>query len=148
MKNELPLSKEEFKYIYSKVPRLTVELLLVDTKKRIYLTLRDIEPCRGKWNLPGGTVHFGENLEQAVKRIAKREIGIEVLSTTMVGYIEYPSHYMHGLDHPVGLVFKIDKYAGAINLNKEAARGDWFYHLPKQIHADQDKFLVMNSYIN
>lgn len=80
-KNEYPLTKEEFDSIYSKVPRLTVELVIKDGDK-ILLTKRSIEPCRGLWHLPGGTVYFGESLLDAVKRIAKKELSIDVLEAT------------------------------------------------------------------
>lgn len=78
MLNDNPLSQEEFWNIYKKVPRLTVEIIIKD-KRGILLTLRNIEPCKNLWHLPGGTVRFGEKLIDAVKRIANRELGIEVL---------------------------------------------------------------------
>jgi ADP-ribose pyrophosphatase YjhB (NUDIX family) len=147
MSKDLPFTKQEFDAIYSKVPRLTVEVLLIDKTKGTYMTLRDIEPCKGQWHLPGGTVFFGESLENAVNRIAKREIGIEVLASSLVGYIEYPSHYQKQIDHPVGLVFKVDKFSGQLITNNEASKGKWFLKLPNPTHADQDVFLVKHKYL-
>lgn len=143
----MPLSKQEFDAIYSKVPRLTVEVLIYDPVKGTYLTLRDIEPCKGQWHLPGGTVFFGENIMNAVKRVSKREVGIDVLSASLVGYIEYPSHYKRGTGYPVGLVFLVSKFRGQMTINHEASKGEWFTNLPRQIHPDQDHFLVKHNYL-
>lgn len=140
MPNEHPLSQEEFNYIYGKVPRLTVEIIL-KTEKGVFLTLRNIEPCKGLWHLPGGTVRFGERLTDAVHRIAKRELGINVIAAKQIGYIEYPSHYEKGLDSPVGIAFAVTKYDGDLKTNNEASKSGWFQTLPSQIHKEQKDFL-------
>lgn len=134
------LSADEFRSIYSKVPRLTVEIVL-RSDDGVLLTLRDIEPCKGLWHLPGGTVRFGEKLTEAVRRIARRELGIEVGATRLLGYIEYPSHYENGLDSPVGIAFEITGYAGRVQVNGEASRFGWFADLPTEMHREQTEFL-------
>jgi ADP-ribose pyrophosphatase YjhB (NUDIX family) len=138
-----PLSQEEFNTIYKKVPRLTVEII-VQGDKGVYLTLRDIEPCKGLWHLPGGTVRFGEPLRDAVARIAKRELGIEVQTSALLGYIEYPSHYLNGLDSPVGIAFSIESYTGEIKTNHESKESGWFNSLPHNMHQEQIDFLKKN----
>ena len=141
-----PLSPSEFEAIYHKVPRLTVEIIL-QNDGAVFLTKRAIEPCQGQWHLPGGTVRFGETLVAAVERVAQRELGIRPTETRQSGYIEYPSHYLHGLDSPVGIVFVVTAYAGTIKINTQADIGKWFNHLPTPMHADQDVFLIANGYL-
>lgn len=145
--NGHPLSQQEFDSIYSKVPRLTVEVIIKNTNNDIYLTKRAIEPCSGQWHLPGGTVRFGEPMTDAVKRIAKRELGIDVESLENKGYIEYPSHYNNGLDSPVGIVFEVMSYSGDLIINQESQGGGWFNKVPEAMHADQDTFLLTNNYL-
>ena len=147
MNSDYPLSKEEFNEIYSKVPRLSVEVLLIDKQKGIYLTKRSIEPCKDQWHLPGGTVYFGEQIQDAVKRVAQKELGIEVTSSHFVGYIEYPSHYENGLDSPVSLAFEVDGHKGIPKPVAEASKGEWFKSIPPKMHADQDEFLVNSGYL-
>lgn len=147
MSEKHPLTQEEFDVIYSKVPRLTVEIIVKDKNGAIYMTKRAIEPCKGHWHLPGGTVRFGEPLIEAVRRIALRELNINVLQAENKGYIEYPSHYLHGLDSPVGIVFEVTKYKDEPLVNNEASNGSWFTELPENAHADQDKFLIQNKYL-
>jgi len=135
-----PLTDEEFRYIFGKVPRLTVEIV-VKSNDGVLLTLRNIEPCKGLWHLPGGTVQFGEKLTAAVQRIAKRELGVDVSATKLLGYIEYPSHYESGLDSPVGIAFDVVGYAGKVRLNDEAEESCWFTNLPPEMHREQSDFL-------
>lgn len=141
MKEEYPLTKEEFDSIYSKVPRLNVEII-VQSPKGIYLTKRSIEPCKGQWHIPGGTVYFGEALLDSVKRVAKKELNIDVKLAESIGFIEYPSHYKSNMDHPFGVVFLVNEFSGEISYNEEAQNGGWFKELPENMHADQDEFLV------
>ncbi len=137
-----PLPKDEFDRIFGKVPRLTVEVLIMSTDDGVLLALRDVDPCRGTWNLPGGTVRFGEPLADAVRRVARDELGIPVDVGPLVGYIEYPSHYENGLDCPVGLVFGAEPAAGA------RARGQWFRVLPENMHDEQKRFLLAHAAVS
>lgn len=43
----------------------------------------------GKWFFPGGNIELGESLEEAIKREAKEEIGVEVEFLGLVDYGEY-----------------------------------------------------------
>ena len=139
-----PLTRDEFRDIYSKVPRLTVEVV-VRSPAGVLLTLHDIEPCRGLWHLPGGTVRFGEKLVDAVRRVAAREVGIDVVAAHPLGYIEYPSHHENGLDSPVGIAFDVVDYTGVPHADDEAADARWFTELPAQMHREQVDFLRSHS---
>lgn len=143
-----PLTQQEFDEIYTRVPRLTVEIVLRDSEGKVFMTKRAINPYPGRWHLPGGTVRFGERVTEAVERVASRELGIQVTKLSPIkGYIEYPSYYEHGLGTPVGLVFEILDYEGTVNSNDEAEEHGWFDHLPEPMHPDQDVYLVNNGYI-
>lgn len=149
---DYPLTQEEFDRIYAKVPRLTVDIIVKSNDQSIFLSRRSIDygitaSCQGVWHLPGGTLSFGETLKTAVCRIAKRELGIMVEGLSPRGYIEYPSHYLHGMDSPVGIVFEVTKYKGKIKTNKETSDSGWFAKLPKNMHADQDTFLLRRGYL-
>jgi ADP-ribose pyrophosphatase YjhB (NUDIX family) len=146
MKNDNPLSQKEFWEIYKKVPRLTVEII-IRKNKMVLLTLRNIEPCKGMWHLPGGTVRFGERLIDAVTRVAARELSITVSATKLLGYIEYPSHFENGLDSPVGIAFEVTNYKGLLKPNAEASKYDWFKELPDNMHPEQKDFIKQNGLI-
>ncbi len=142
-----PLTRAEYRRIYSKVPRLAVDVIVRDRSGAVYLTKRAHGPCRGLWHIPGGTVRFGELLKHAVRRVAGRELSIVVDASKLSGVIEYPSHFDHGLDSPVGLVFDVIRYQGTPRVNVEASEGGWFKRLPRPMHADQDAFLLDHGYL-
>jgi len=146
--NKLPLSQDEFDSVYSKVPRLTIEIIIKNSEGSVFLAKRAIHPCKGQWHLPGGTVRFGELMTEALARIAERELGIKVDAAESRGYIDYPSHFRNGLDSPVGIVFEVIRYSGTLHANEEAMNTGWFNKLPKDMHADQDKFLLEKNYMN
>jgi ADP-ribose pyrophosphatase YjhB (NUDIX family) len=132
-----PLPKAEFDWIFSRVPRLTVEVV-IRSELGVLLSLRDIEPCIGLWHIPGGTVRFGEPAVDAVRRVARDELGLEVTVGELLGYIEYPSHYDNGLDSPVGLAFAAD-----VQGSPELPDGcRWFDELPENMHDEQRAFLA------
>lgn len=60
-------------------PALAVDPVLLevsDSKLRVALRKRDVEPHKGAWGLPGVFVNLGETLEQAVERAVTTKCGI------------------------------------------------------------------------
>lgn len=62
---------------------VSVGALIVNDKGEIFITKRGVKATneRGTWEIPGGKVHFGETLEDAVKREIKEEYGVDVVLT-------------------------------------------------------------------
>jgi ADP-ribose pyrophosphatase YjhB (NUDIX family) len=136
------LPKAEFDSIFRRVPRLCVEVVIVTPERRVLLMRRDIPPNVGAWHIPGGTVLFGEPLVQAVKRVARDELGLDVAVGELLGYIEYPSHYNNGLDSPVGLAFQTE-VVPAFPDDEHLPEGcAWFSRLPPGLYAEQRDFLA------
>lgn len=52
---------------------------IFNSEDKLFLTLRGKKAKneRGKWEIPGGNVEFGETLEDAIKREMREEHGIE-----------------------------------------------------------------------
>lgn len=73
--------------------------------------------------------------------------GVELSEATQVGIIEYPSHYLNGLDSPAGVAFKVDEYRGGLRINHEASEAAWFSTVPDMIHADLDSWLISHNYL-
>lgn len=136
------LPKEEYDAIFSRVPRLSVEVVILDSDRGVLLALRDIPPYEGAWHIPGGTVLFAEPLTDAVKRVARDELGVDVKPGELLGYIEYPSHYNNGLDCPVGLAFRTELTGGAKAAEALPDGCAWFKRLPDGLYAEQREFLA------
>lgn len=136
-----PFSAEEFHDIYRRVPRLTVEVLCL-TDSGFVLTRRSIEPCLGQWHLPGGTVHFGEHLRDAVARVAQDELGVHVDVGEQVGYIEYPHMLSSGYQGwPVGIVFEVTVAGGELIGGDQSDRVGCFRSVPPGTLHEQAEFL-------
>ena len=83
---------------------------------------------------------FGEPLVAAVTRVAAMELRLEVEVGPLLGYIEYPSHYLNGLDSPVGIAFlcHVD-----VDLMADGTSGrGWFTVPPEPMHPEQVDFLT------
>jgi ADP-ribose pyrophosphatase YjhB (NUDIX family) len=143
---EFPLTKSEYDSIYSKVPRLSVEVLLTNDRGAIFMTKRAIEPCT-QWCIPGGTVYYGETLLEAVRRVGRRELSIDIESAEFVGYLEYRSHYEQGIDSLIALMFRVERFRGEPEHNVEASASGWFNEIPADIHQDVDRFLLDHGLI-
>lgn len=135
------LPKPEYDSIYSRVPRLCVEVVIATAEQGVLLTRRDIPPNVGAWHIPGGTVLFGEPVVEAVRRVALDELELEVDVGELLGYIEYPSHYENGLDSPVGLAFRCLLSGGAVHAPMPSGAA-WFTRLPDGLYAEQRAFLA------
>jgi len=138
---------EKFKEIYTQVPRLCVEVV-IQTPNGILLTKRGIEPYIGYWHLPGGTVLLGETIRQAIKRIAKEEVGVKVEVLKLLNYIEYPDESrVRGYGQSIGFAFLAKVVSGKIPKTRNGEKIAIYHKLPKKIIKDQEEFLekLLNS---
>lgn len=134
---------EEFKKIYSRVPRLCVECV-IQTQNGIILTKRYIEPAKGKWHIPGGTVLKGEKLKDSIERIAKSETGLDIKIIKLIGVIEY--EFKNYFNQPIGLAYLLEpkNKNQKLKTNIQANEIKIFKTLPKNIIKVQRQFLEKN----
>lgn len=105
---------KEFVKIYSKVTRLCVEVVL-KTDKGLVLTKRNIEPYKGLWHLPGGTVLYNESIVGALKRVAMEELGVNIKVLRLLDYLEYPEEQkIRGFGWSIGFAFLCEKTGGVL----------------------------------
>lgn len=137
-----PLTKEEFDEIYEKVPRLCVDVVIVE-EDGVVLSLRLIEPYLGKWHTPGGTVYFGETTEEAVKRVAREEAGIEVLVEKLLGIMYFPDEQRDGKRMwSISLAYQCKRLAGEYRGSSQGKEIQIFKKCPDNIVPSQGRFLV------
>lgn len=123
-----PFTPQEFKEIYSKVPRLCIDIA-IRTDKGVLLTKRSIPPAENMWHFPGGTVIFGETLKQAVVRVGRDELGVEIEPIQIISVLEYPSEYAYG--QSVSVVFLCLIKNEEIKLNNEATEYAFVKQIPE-----------------
>lgn len=140
-KRKLPFTFEEFKSIYSRVPRLCVDIV-IQTEKGVLLTFRTKNGYLNQWHLPGGTVYYREKATDAVHRVAKEELGIEVEIEKFHGYLEYPSEEKErGFGYTVTLVFVCKMKSNDISLDDQVEKVEFFKEIPENTIVEQKELL-------
>jgi colanic acid biosynthesis protein WcaH len=139
MAHKIPYDK--FIEIYSLVPRLCVEIV-VKTNEGVLLTKRNIPPALGMLHLPGGTWLKGETAEEAAKRIALDELGIDISLGELLGYVDFSPEVAVG--HSISLVFLVKPHSFDIKLNEQASEYGYFKELPSETIPETKQFLELN----
>ena len=123
-----------------KTPILTVDGILLE-KGKVLLVKRSIPPFFGFWTLPGGHVDYGENVEKAIKREMKEELGVPVKIKKLFGVYSDPKRDPRY--HTASVVYLLEKTKGRIRLNHESSEFRYFSleNLPKKIGFDHRKIL-------
>ena len=139
-----PLTPEEFKDIYSRVPRLCVDLI-IQSDKGVLLMKRTLASWHGQWYLPGGTVLYKETIEQTAKRIAQHEVGLEIQIEKFLGYIEFTSEEKErGFGWAVSLALLCSVMSGTPKESDQGASPTFFTQLPENVIKEQKEFLQMH----
>lgn len=134
-----PFSFKEFSDLYSKVPRLCVDVV-IKTSKGVLLSKRNIPPAKGMWHFPGGTVLFGETLEQTAKRVAKEELGIDVVIKEQIGVIQYDKKYAIG--QSVSVAYSAEPKSDKFQIDEETTEVKYFKKIPSETIPDTAEFLL------
>lgn len=69
------------------VPQCAVGAVVMD-KGKLLMVLRDHDPLKGFWTLPGGRVESGESLREALVREVREETGIDIDVDGLLGVAE------------------------------------------------------------
>ena len=113
----------------SSISPFVVAIIKKDNKylltKRYDLDQEDPSEFRGKWQLPGGGINFGERVEEAIKREVKEEVALDV---EVVSIVPYVINSLRKNWHGVGTVLycRLNDVKQAIKLNDEADKYGWF----------------------
>jgi colanic acid biosynthesis protein WcaH len=71
------LPASQFRAAVESLPLVSIDLCLIDTQQRILLGKRLNRPAQGWWFTPGGRIRKNEAWQDAFKRIAQDELGLE-----------------------------------------------------------------------
>ena len=98
------------------MPRVTADLVILNNKREVLLSKRDIPPHAGSWHLPGGLVRRGERVAQAALRIGKAETGLKIKLENCAGLFDSPNRVPRM--HDITLVFRAKIIGGKV-------KGSW-----------------------
>ncbi len=139
-----PLPQDEFDWIFSRVPRLTVEVVIASSDRGVLLALRDFGPCKGLWHLPGGTVRFGEPVTEAVRRVARDELGLdrERRGAARLHRIPQPLQQRARFTGRPGVPRAPTRSPRCLDERDLRSECAWFTTLPENMHDEQREFLA------
>jgi colanic acid biosynthesis protein WcaH len=110
-KDERWVGGEEWNVVVDSVPIVSVDLI-IKHEGGVLLGLRENEPAKGEWFVPGGTVFKNERLTEAVHRVAEMEVGCDVEIQEQLGVFEhfYDTSDVDGVDskHYVANAFVVE----------------------------------------
>lgn len=132
------LPDEDFKKVHRMVPLVCVDVLVQEDGK-VLLGRRNTYPYRGYWHIIGGLLYYKEAIDDAIKRIAKREIGIDVKVVGFLTVHEYISADPRG--HFISIVYVAEKIGGEIKANEWNSELKYFDSIPHKMFPTQNKIL-------
>jgi ADP-ribose pyrophosphatase YjhB (NUDIX family) len=133
------LSGPDYNAIYSKVPRLCIDLI-IEKSNEILLIERAIDPGKGLWHLPGGTVLLGETILMAATRIVKEETGLEVKKLEFLGVMEF-ANPKNSFFHTVSIVHRCTCAEGSVKGSFQGSNLNFISFLPFKMIEEQKLFL-------
>lgn len=118
-------------------PPVTCSVIIQRDRDEFLLGKRGQPDGKGLWQLPGGFLEEGENLEACARRECKEELGVELGRLFFVG--SWADRYADGR-HITCAVFRGVKMDGPITLSDEMSEVEWTNVVPsvEQFFAASD----------
>lgn len=117
-----------------------VGAVIINDNEEILLLLRKKSPESGRWTIPGGSVEFGERVEDAIIREVNEELGIDV---EVIKLLRVTNHIVKEEgQHWISPAFLV-KHVSGTPVNKEPeshSEINWF-----SIHSLPDNVTITTS---
>ena len=141
LKKTLSLSKKHSLTFSSreltlKRPVLTVDVVIRMDEGFVFVK-RANEPYKGFWALPGGIVEYGETVEEAARREAKEETGLDVRLVKLIGVYSDPGRDPRG--HYVSIAYLAEPVGGKLKAATDAKEVKVFQQKPERLAFDHEK---------
>ena len=90
----MKLDREDFAQIVKNTPLISIDLVVRNEEGEVLLGLRNNEPARVSWFVPGGRILKNERIAQAFGRIGRDELGteLEISDSKFLGVFEHLYH--------------------------------------------------------
>ena len=69
--------------------------VILKFKDKILFTVRNVDPDKGKWDLPGGFIDPNENAQEAACREIKEELGLDLQPSDLIFVTTSPNNYLY-----------------------------------------------------
>jgi 8-oxo-dGTP diphosphatase len=117
--------KGKYTYDYPR-PAVTVDIVVVDRRRRVLLIKRKGEPYAGRWAIPGGFVELDESLEDAAKRELREETGVPAAKLEQLYTFGDPKRDPRGRTISVAYLTRLDSSHVKPKANDDAKDVAWY----------------------
>ncbi len=140
------ISEELFAEFTKYMPEVSVELIL-EHKNKILLAKRKNKPAKNRWFWPGSRLYKGEKIENAVHRVAKKELDIDVKIKQFFGIY---SHFWEESNlpnspsrHTVNLVHHVEPKQDIKDISLDSQHSDYQFidNIDPSLHRYVKKYL-------
>ena len=87
--NPSVLKPEEFLRIVDATPLVSIDLIVRNERGEVLLGQRRNRPAQHCWFVPGGRIWKNERVQEALQRIAQRELGVALGATRLLGAYDH-----------------------------------------------------------
>lgn len=87
------IEESKFLEIISNTPLVSIDLIIENSKRHILLGKRVNRPAKGYWFVPGGRIQKNEKISDAIRRISRVELGVEIAISEAELYGTYDHIY-------------------------------------------------------
>jgi len=122
------LSEKLFNRIMKCLPIVSVEAMIV-TDDGLLLLKRNNKPVKGEWWFPGGRIHKGESLLDALRREVKEETNLEISNCKLINVYSRVLPERHDIT-----IAYLCSCSGKVILNMEHIEYAFFKQLPRDLH--------------
>lgn len=121
------LDLNTFETVIDSTPLVSIDLIVRNSAGEVLLGKRINKPAQGYWFVPGGRVYKNEQINIALARIAKSELGIE---DTPIQQAQFKGVYQHFYDdsfvsnaistHYIVLAYELTIESVALNIDQHS----------------------------
>ena len=114
------LKIENFTSLIEIAPLVSIDLI-IKGEGGYLLGMRNNQPAKGKWFVPGGRIFKNETIDRAIKRISIKEIGVEVNIKDVDFYGVFEHFYDHSfVSNKISTHYVVLAYSFSLEIDEEA----------------------------
>ena len=111
------------------MPIVCVEILAIYNQK-LLLMLRNNEPLKNGWFIPGGRVFHGETLDEALLRVLKEETSLESIKIEQKGIMTFFWPEVH----IISIMYHVEVEKNNVKMNSEHRDFKWVSKITEDNH--------------
>jgi NAD+ diphosphatase len=135
-----------FVYYHNIAAAVAVILTFED---KILFTVRNVDPDKGKWDLPGGFIDPNENAQEAACREIKEELGLNLQPYDLKFITTSPNNYLYKKVpyRTMDLFFECKLHSETINITAEDEIKELLWVKTSEIDLNKIGFVSIRSVI-